>query len=66
LTIRTSVLYRARGLPVKKVWRDGSDFCQRFTGEVAVVGDTIAGAWRKSDDGSTWQHDLDLTHRRVK
>jgi CBS domain-containing protein len=28
-------------------------------------GNTISGAWEKSDDGSTWEHDFDLTYTRV-
>ncbi len=41
------------------------DFAQRFTGTFRDDGDTIRGAWDKSDDGSTWHKDFDLTYRRV-
>jgi hypothetical protein len=49
------------------VWRlerHGSDFSQRFAGMFSADGNTIEGAWEISDDGSTWEHDFDLTYRR--
>lgn len=42
------------------------DFRQRFTGTFSEDGDTIRGTWEKSFDGSTWEHDFDLTYRRVR
>jgi hypothetical protein len=46
--------------------RADPDFHQRFIGEVSEDGNTIDGRWEKSDDeGSTWEHDFDLTYRRV-
>lgn len=42
------------------------DFAQRFTATLCDDGDTIRGTWDKSNDGSTWQKDFDLTYRRVK
>ena len=55
------------------VWtlkRDSEDFSplnfsQRFRGEFSEDGNTIAGAWEICRDGSTWEHDFDLTYRRV-
>ncbi len=41
------------------------DFAQRFTGTFCDNGDTIRGTWAKSNDGSNWQTDFDLTYRRV-
>ena len=46
------------------LWRDGPDVAQRFTGRFADDGDSIKGAWELSRDGSSWQHDFDLTYRR--
>jgi hypothetical protein len=51
-----------------RVWtveRDGPDFAQRFTGTFSEDGRTIEGAWERSDDGSSWEHDFDLTYTRV-
>ncbi len=42
------------------------DFSQRFTGRFSDDGDTIRGTWEKSFDGSNWEHDFDLTYRRVR
>lgn len=42
------------------------DFAQRFTGTFCDDGNTIRGTWEKSNDGSIWQKDFDLTFRRVK
>jgi hypothetical protein len=42
------------------------DFSQRFTGTFSDDGDTIRGRWEKSFDGSHWEHDFDLTYRRVR
>jgi hypothetical protein len=55
------------------VWtllRDAPDFTplnfwQRFTGELSADGGTIRGRWETSQDGSTWEHDFDLTYRKV-
>ena len=41
------------------------DFWQRFTGELSPDGSTITGRWETSQDGSTWEHDFDLTYRKV-
>lgn len=53
---------------VWRLLRETADFSplpfrQRFTAR--VDGDTIAGAWEKSTDGTTWEHDLTLTYRRT-
>jgi hypothetical protein len=50
---------------VWKLWRVVSGFSQRFTGTFDDSGDTIAGTWEFSGDGSTWEHDFDLTYTRV-
>ena len=41
------------------------DFAQRFTGTFSDDGQTIAGDWEIAHDGSTWEHDFDLTYVRV-
>ncbi len=50
---------------VWKLWRTAPDFSQRFTGTFDAAGDTISGAWEISRDGTTWEHDFDLTYTRV-
>ena len=50
---------------VWKLWRDAPGFSQRFTGTFAAAADTISGAWERSSDGSTWEHDFDLTYTRA-
>jgi hypothetical protein len=41
------------------------DFAQRYTGTFSDDGRTIVGRWEIAHDGSTWEHDFDLTHVRV-
>jgi hypothetical protein len=50
---------------VWKLWRDGPDFAQRYTGTFGDDGRTISGAWeiRQDDD---WQHDFDLTYTKLR
>jgi hypothetical protein len=55
---------------VWKLWRDAPDFSplsfsQRFTGTFSDDGDTIEGRWEISHDGSSWEHDFDLTYTRI-
>jgi hypothetical protein len=50
---------------VWKLSRSHPGFSQRFTGTFNEAGDTISGAWEASSDGSTWEHDFDLTYTRV-
>jgi hypothetical protein len=47
------------------VWRDEPGFAQRFTGIFGDGGNTIAGRWERSSDGARWEHDFDLTYRKV-
>jgi hypothetical protein len=42
------------------------DFSQRFTGTFDDDNNTIVGRWEISSDGSTWNHDFDLTYTRVR
>ena len=50
---------------VWRLWRDGDDFSQRFSGTVSDDGSTISGAWEIAADGSTWEHDFDLVYTRA-
>jgi hypothetical protein len=55
---------------VWKLWRDSPDFSpldfsQRYTGTFSDDGRTISGAWEICHDGTTWEHDFDLTYRKV-
>ena len=56
---------------VWKLWRDTPDFspldfAQRYTGSFSQDGTTIAGRWEIAHDGTTWEHDFDLTYLRVR
>jgi hypothetical protein len=53
-----------------KLWRDSPDFSpldfsQRYVGSLSDDGNIVSGAWEISHDGSTWEHDFDLTDTRV-
>jgi hypothetical protein len=55
---------------VWKLWRSSEDFSplnfsQRFTGTFSEDGLTIDGRWEISHDGSSWEHDFDLTYTKV-
>jgi hypothetical protein len=39
------------------------DFSQRFTAIFGADGKTIAGRWEICLDGTTWEHDFDLTYK---
>jgi hypothetical protein len=41
------------------------DFSQRFRGTFGDDGRTITGQWESSGDGSSWDHDFDLTYTKV-
>jgi hypothetical protein len=41
------------------------EFSQRFTGTFDDDGSTIRGRWETSHDGTTWEHDFDLTYTKV-
>jgi hypothetical protein len=53
------------------LWRETPDFspldfAQRYTGSFSDDGTTIVGRWEIAHDGSTWEHDFDLTYVRVR
>jgi hypothetical protein len=55
---------------VWKLWRDSPDFspldfAQRYTGTFSDDGKSIVGRWEIAHDGSTWEHDFDLTYIRI-
>jgi hypothetical protein len=50
---------------VWKLWRDTPGFSQRFKGTFSNDDKTITGSWEYSNDGSTWEHDFDLTYTKV-
>jgi hypothetical protein len=55
---------------VWKLWRDEPDFApldfaQRFTGTFSNAGETISGRWEICHDGTTWEHDFDLTYGKA-
>ncbi len=43
--------------------RDNPGFSQRFEGRVSPDRKTIVSHWEKSFDGTTWEHDFDITYR---
>jgi hypothetical protein len=49
---------------VWRLLRLAPGFCQRFTGTLSEDGSTITGSWEFSPDGSTWEHDFELTYTR--
>jgi hypothetical protein len=53
-----------------KLWRDSPDFSpldfsQRYTGTFTDEDRTISGSWETCHDGTTWEHDFDLTSTKV-
>jgi hypothetical protein len=48
------------------LWRDFPGFSQRFHGTFSEDGKTITARWEKSRDGSSWEHDFDLTYTKVR
>jgi hypothetical protein len=56
---------------VWKLWRDSPDFSplnfsQRYTGTFTDEHRTISGSWEICHDGTTWEHDFDLTYTKVR
>jgi hypothetical protein len=41
------------------------EFSQRYSGRFSDDGNTIDGTWEISHDGTSWDKDFDLTHRRI-
>lgn len=51
---------------VWKLWRDGEDFSQRYSGTFSDDGKRIEGRWEIARDGKTWETDFDLAYTRVE
>jgi hypothetical protein len=51
---------------VWKLWREGEDFSQRFSGTFSEDGMRIEGRWEIAHDGETWETDFDLTYVKVE
>ena len=51
---------------VWRYWRDWPGFSQRFVGTFSADGDTITGNPELSQDGKTWNPDLQMTYKRVR
>lgn len=49
-----------------KMWRNSPDFSQRFEGKFSDDGNTITARWEKSSNGSTWEHDFDVTYTKLE
>jgi hypothetical protein len=49
---------------VWKMRREAPGFWQRYEGTVSDDGKTITGHWEKSSDGTTWEHDFDVTYTK--
>jgi hypothetical protein len=47
------------------LWRDFPGFSQRFHGTFSEDGRIITARWEKSNDGSNWEHDFDLTYTKA-
>ena len=52
------------------LWRDAADFSplefrQRYTATISEDRRAIAGAWEICHDGSTWEHDFDLSSEKL-
>jgi hypothetical protein len=50
---------------VWKLWRDGEEFSQRFSGTFSDDGQRIDGRWEIAHDGENWETDFDLTYIKV-
>lgn len=50
---------------VWKQWRAAPGFHQRFTATFDEPGDTITGAWERSQDGEVWAVDFDVHYVRA-
>jgi hypothetical protein len=48
------------------IWRKARGFHQRFRGRFSHDGRTIKASWKKSVDGTRWQHDFDVTYTKTK
>jgi hypothetical protein len=49
-----------------KIGRDDQEFSQRFEAVVSAERDLITGRWEKRVGRGSWEHDFDVTYRRVE
>lgn len=54
------------GNGIWKLWRNSSEFSQRFTAKMSKNKEVIKGHWEKSVDGENWEHDFDVTYVKQK
>jgi hypothetical protein len=47
------------------MWRDSEQLSQRFTGRVSADGRTITAEWTRRSGQQEWEHDFDVTYRRL-
>jgi hypothetical protein len=47
------------------MWRDSEQFSQRFTGYVSEDETTITAEWTRRSEDHEWEHDFDVTYRRM-
>ncbi len=50
---------------VWQMWREAPGFWQRYEGRLSNDGNTITARWEKSSDGAAWEHDFDVTYRKI-
>lgn len=48
-----------------RLWRDNSEFAQRFEATLSADQGTLTGHWEKSLDGGEWEHDFNVSYIRV-
>jgi hypothetical protein len=48
------------------LWREFPGFSQRFHATFSEDGKVITARWEKSNDGSNWERDFDLTYTKVR
>ncbi|RCW39653.1 hypothetical protein DFQ14_11529 [Halopolyspora algeriensis] len=48
-----------------RLWREGLPFPQRFVARFEDEGNTIAGQWEKSEDGTHFETDFELIYRKI-
>jgi hypothetical protein len=59
------IYYMTLNKGIWKQWRNDSEFSQRFTGKFNDTENTIQSVWEKSIDGGVWEHDFNLTFKRI-
>jgi hypothetical protein len=51
---------------VWRIWRKARGFHQRFTGRFSRDRLTVKASWKRSVNGTRWQHDFDVTYTKMK